>query len=111
MLGLSQISDSVYFGAIISFYNDLSSYKNLPSSAVTYIFPGIYRKQNLITRSESYDYIAYTVNTATRYWIRYHQPTQSLVLVSYFGFKYTLLCEIPVSETLALGELPTRLLN
>lgn len=111
LLGLSRISDSVYFDAIISFYNDLSRYKNLPSSAVTHVFPGIYREQNLITQSVSYDYIAYTENTSTRYWIRYHPATKSVVMVSYFGFKYTFLCEFPVSETLAARELPALSLN
>ncbi|MDJ0956487.1 MAG: hypothetical protein QNI91_06510 [Arenicellales bacterium] len=111
LLGLSRRSESVYFDAIISFYNDLSRYRNLPASAVPLVFPGIYRKQNLITQSVSYDYIAYTENTSTRYWIRYHPPTKSVVMVSYFGFKYTFLCEFPVSETLAASELPTLSLN
>ena len=104
LLGLSRKSKSVYFDALISFYNDLSDYRNLPSSAVLNVFPGIYREQNLITRSVSYDYIAYTENTATRYWIRYHPPTRSVVMVSYFGFHYTFLCEFPVGEALATSH-------
>lgn len=104
LLGLSSRSESVYFDAMISFYNDLSNYKNLPSSAITYVFPGIYREQNLITRAVTYDYIAYTENTSTRYWIRYHPATGSVVMVSYFGFKYTFLCEFPASEALASNE-------
>ena len=89
---LNQIDD-VYFDAKISFHNDLSTYQNTPVSELQTIFPKIKFDQNLMSTSDSHAYIDYSRGAPFRYWVRHNKFENKLMMVAYFGYKVTYLCE------------------
>ena len=93
LLALSSELDEVYFDAKISFHNDLSNYHNRPASAVHELFPEIQYSRNLMSVSDTHAYIDYSKNAPFRYWIRYNPDEDKMMMVAYFGYIDTFLCE------------------
>lgn len=93
LLGLLGDSDQLYFDIKISFHDDLSAFKNTSASKLQSIFPEIKRHRNMMNRSSAYAYIDYASNSPVRHWIRFNATENKFILVSYFGYLNTLLCE------------------
>ncbi len=93
LLALLQQLDNVYFDAKISFNNDLSNYHDTPVSELQTIFPQIKYSRNLMSVSKSHAYIDYSNFAPFRYWVRHNRLENKLMMVAYFGYKYTFLCE------------------
>lgn len=93
LLALLNQIDDVYFDAKISFHNDLSSYQDTPTSELQTIFPKIKFSQNLMSVSDSHAYIDYSHGAPFRYWVRHNRFENKLMMVAYFGYKDTFLCE------------------
>ena len=93
LLALSKNVDELYFDASISFYNDLKRYKNTPASQIKNIFPDIHLNQNKLTLSDTHAYIDYSEIAPYRYWVRYYNQSNKILMVGYFGYIGTFLCE------------------
>lgn len=93
LLALLHQIDDVYFDAKISFHNDLSSYQGTPVSELQTIFPQIKISRNLMSMSESHAYIDYSRGAPFRYWVRHNRFENKLMMVAYFGYHATFLCE------------------
>ncbi len=93
LLALTEKSDSLFFNAKLSFNNDLSIYKDFKFSKVSEIFPDIYDGRNLIIQSDTFAYIDYSKTGPFRYWLRYNQGENKMVMVAYFGYSDTLVCD------------------
>ena len=93
LLALVNQIDDVYFDAKISFHNDLSNYQNTPVSELQSIFPKIKYSRNLMSVSDSHAYIDYSRGAPFRYWVRHNEFENKLMMVAYFGYQDTFLCE------------------
>ena len=93
LLALLNQIDDLYFDAKISFHNDLSTYQDTPTSELQTIFPQIKYNRNLMSVSDSHAYIDYSRGTPFRYWVRHNRFENKLMMVAYFGYKVTFLCE------------------
>lgn len=93
LLALLHQIDEVYFDAKISFNHDLSDYQDTPVSELQSIFPQIKYRRNLMSVSDSHAYIDYSKFAPFRYWVRHNRLENKLMMVAYFGYKYTFLCE------------------
>ena len=93
LLALLHQIDDIYFDAKISFHNDLSNYQDTPASELQTIFPQIKFSRNLLSQSASHAYIDYSRGVPFRYWLRHNPREDKLMMVAYFGYKNTFLCE------------------
>lgn len=93
LLALFNQIDEIYFDAKISFHNDLSNYNNTPASELQAIFPNIRFRRNLMSLSDSHAYIDYSHGAPFRYWLRHNRFENKLMMVAYFGYQVTFLCE------------------
>ena len=93
LLALVHQIDDIYFDAKISFHNDLSNYQDTPVSELQTIFPQITFSQNLMKVSDSHAYIDYSRAAPFRYWVRHNRVENKLMMVAYFGYTITFLCE------------------
>lgn len=93
LVGLLQAAGQIYFDVKISFYDDLSVFQNTPASELHNIFPKIKRRRNRMSLTSAYAYIDYSPNSPVRYWLRFNRIENRLVMVAYFGYLDTLLCE------------------
>ena len=93
LLALLHQIDDVYFDAKISFHNNLSTYQDTPVSELQTIFPQIKFSRNLMSVTESHAYIDYSRGAPFRYWVRYNRFENKLMMVAYFGYHATFLCE------------------
>ena len=93
LLALLNQIDDIYFDAKISFHNDLSTYQDTPVSELQTIFPKIKYSRNLMSVSDSHAYIDYSRGAPFRYWVRHNEIENKLMMVVYFGYQKTFLCE------------------
>lgn len=93
LLALLHQIDDIYFDAKISFHDDLSDYRNTPVTELLSVFPEIEFNRNLMSITDSHAYIDYTSFSPFRYWIRHNSYENKLLMVAYFGFDTTFLCE------------------
>lgn len=93
LLAMSRITGNIHFDAKISFFNDLREYTRALPAQIPVIFPDIHLPRNKMTLTDSHAYIDYADLGPYRYWIRYHHAGGKMLMVAYFGFKDTFLCE------------------
>ena len=96
LLALSKYHNAFYFEASIGFHNGLRGFQESPISQINTIFPDIYHDRNQLTVMETYAYIDYSEFSPYRYWVRYNNQINKMLMVVYFGFKNTFLCEFDV---------------
>ena len=93
LVGLLQEPSQIHFDVKISFHDDLSVFQNTPASELYNIFPNMKRRRNLMSVTGAYAYIDYLPDSPVRYWLRFNRRENKLIMVAYFGYLDTFLCE------------------